>query len=175
MYFQVDDALRPRLTAQYTGVMGSDEIRPVEQKNAYRLTDRYESGGAGIACTVDAYSAVIDALANGGVGKTGRRILTPDGIAALAVNQLRTEILPEYQAPWRMEYGYGLGVRTLIHPEDSPTPQGEFGWDGAAGAYALIDPVNHVSIFYTQEILGMIKVYSEIHPMLRNLAYEALP
>ena len=83
-------------------------------------------------------------------------------------------MLSEYQMPWRMEYGYGLGVRTLIRPEDSPTPQGEFGWDSAGGAYTLVDPVNHISILYAQEILNMIRSYSEIHPALRNLVYDAL-
>ena len=174
MYFHLDDCLRKRLVAQYAGVMGADDIHPVDQTNAYQLSERYESGGAGLCCSVDAYSAVIEALANGGVGRTGKQILSPEGISLLAENQLSDRILPEYQMPWRMEYGYGLGVRTIIHPEDSSTPMGEFGWDGAAGAYALIDPVNHVSVFYAQEILNMIKVYSEIHPMLRNLAYEAL-
>lgn len=174
MYFRLDDAQQQRLAAQYAGVIGTDEIKPVEQTNSYKLSDRYESGGAGLCCSVDAYSAVIEALANGGVGRTGKQILRPESIRLLAENQLSDRILPEFQMPWRMEYGYGLGVRTIIHPEDAPTPMGEFGWDGAAGAYALIDPVNHISIFYAQEILGMLKVYSEIHPMLRNLAYEAL-
>lgn len=174
MYLQLDGAQRARQAAQYACDPVSEKIRPTNQENIYRLSDRYESGGAGIACTVGAYSAVLEALANGGVGRTGKRILTEKGIAKLAENQLKKEILPEFQMPWRMEYGYGLGVRTVIHPEASPTPLGEFGWDGAAGAYALVDPVHHVSIFYAQEILGMIKVYSEIHPQLRNLAYEAL-
>lgn len=38
----------------------------------------------------------------------------------------------------------------------------------------LVDPINHIGIFYTHEILGMIEAYSEIHPTLRDLTYEAL-
>ena len=173
-YFHLNDALRSRLTAQYMTDMESGKISPTEQTCAYCLSDCYESGGAGLICTADAYETVMDALACGGVGKTGARILTPASLERMAENQLKPEILPDYQVPWRMEYGYGLGVRTLIHPEDSPTPQGEFGWDSAGGAYSLVDPVNHISIFYAQEILGMIRSYSEIHPALRNLIYEAL-
>ena len=74
----------------------------------------------------------------------------------------------------RDRYGYGLGVRTMTDPNGSQGPVGEFGWDGAAGAYALMDPVNHVSVVYTQQVLRMIKVYSEIHPHIRDLVYEAL-
>jgi CubicO group peptidase (beta-lactamase class C family) len=54
------------------------------------------------------------------------------------------------------------------------SPIGEFGWDGAAGAYALVDPVNQISIFYAQQVIGLFKVYSEIHPSIRDLAYEAM-
>lgn len=172
-YFHLDDRLRTRLTAQYAADMKTGEIHPAEQTNAYCLTDRYESGGAGLICTADAYATVMDALACNGTGQNGARILSPESLAGMAVNQLPPALLPDYQVPWRMEYGYGLGVRTLIHPEDSPTPQGEFGWDSAGGAYCLVDPVNHISILYAQEILGMIRSYSEIHPTLRNLIYES--
>ena len=37
----------------------------MEQTCAYCLSDRYESGGAGLICTADAYAAVIGALACG--------------------------------------------------------------------------------------------------------------
>ena len=174
MYFHPDSRQRARLIAQYSAASDPAAFTPVPRENIYCLSDRYDSGGAGLCCTVEAYSAVMEALANGGVGRTGAQVLSPEGIALLAVNQLGDDLLPDYQMPWRMEYGYGLGVRTLIHPEASPTPQGEFGWDGAAGAYALVDPVNRVSIFYAQEILGMLRVYQEIHPQLRNLVYECL-
>lgn len=173
-YFHPDDTLQKRLTAQYMVDTESGEIRPVEQTNIYCLSDRYESGGAGLVCTAEAYSTVMDALACGGAGKDGARILSSESLARMAENQLTPVMLSEYQMPWRMEYGYGLGVRTLIHPEDSPTPQGEFGWDSAGGAYTLVDPVNHISILYAQEILNMIRSYSEIHPTLRNLVYDAL-
>ena len=54
------------------------------------------------------------------------------------------------------------------------SPIGEFGWDGAAGAYVLVDPINHISIFYAQHVLGFLPVYQTIHPTIRDLAYEAL-
>ena len=174
MYFHPSEAQCARLMAQYACEPDSDAFRPVPRENSYCLSDRYESGGAGLCCTAEAYSAFMEALANGGVGRTGKQILNPEGIALLSENQLNEQMLAEYRMPWRMEYGYGLGVRTKMHPSSSPAPVGEFGWDGAAGAYALADPVNHISIFYAQEILGMLRVYSEIHPRLRDLAYEAL-
>ena len=172
--FHPDESRQKRLTAQYAMEMNGDKLIQVPRTNAYRLTECYESGGAGLICTADAYLTVMDALACGGVGRTGARILTEESLKKMAENQLKPEILPDYQMPWRMEYGYGLGVRAVIHPEDSPTPQGEFGWDSAGGAYTLVDPVHHISILYAQEVLNMIRSYSEIHPKLRNLIYECL-
>ena len=71
-------------------------------------------------------------------------------------------------------YGYGLGVKTLVDPIMSPGPLGEFGWDGAAGAYVMIDPENRLSVFYVQHILGFPIVYNEIMVKIRDLVYEAL-
>ena len=46
--------------------------------------------------------------------------------------------------------GYGLGMRT---PRLDPTWT-EFGWGGAAGAFASVDPVNNITIYYAQHVLG---------------------
>ena len=82
--------------------------------------------------------------------------------------------MADFSRAGKIGYGYGLGVRTLVDASHSNSPVGEFGWDGAAGAYALADPKNGVSIFYVHQILGMITAYSEIHPAIRDLAYEAM-
>ena len=36
--------------------------------------------------------------------------------------------------------------------DKSPTFK-EFGWGGAAGAYASVDPVNNITIYYAQHVL----------------------
>ena len=66
-------------------------------------------------------------------------------------------------------YGYGLGVRTLIAPTrgGSLSPVGEFGWDGAAGCYVLMDPENRLTLFYAQQMLPSMCEYT--CPRLRNL------
>ena len=53
-------------------------------------------------------------------------------------------------------------------------PVGEFGWDGAAGGYAVVDPFNHVGIFYVEHILNFFEGYSVIHPRVRELVYKGL-
>ena len=173
MYFQVPESEKHRLSAQYLRDMKTGVIAP-HSGMIFRLSDAYESGGAGLTCTVDAYSLVLDALANNGEGATGARILKPESIRTMSKNWLTDQQLEDFKRSGKVGYGYGLGVRTLIDSASSKSPVGEFGWDGAAGAYALIDPFNHISIFYAHEILGMITAYSEIHPTIRDLVYEAM-
>ena len=174
MFYQVPAQEAWRLSAQYSKDRDTGEVKPNSEMQ-FRFTPNYESGGAGLCTTVDEYSKILEALANGGVGRTGERILTPESIAEMSRNHLNeTELADFRRAVGKAAYGYGLGVRTLMDASVSRSPVGEFGWDGAAGAYCLIDQMNHISIFYTQEILGMIEAYGEIHPTLRDLTYEAL-
>ncbi len=173
MYFHTPGSEKSRLSAQYRMDFQTGVISP-NNDMIFRLSDRHDSGGAGLTCTVDSYSLVLDALANGGVGASGLRILRLESIAAMQQNRLNEQQLLDFRKTGKIGYGYGLGVRTLMDASCAKSPVGEFGWDGAAGGYALIDPKNHVSIFYTHEIVGMIAAYNEIHPTIRDLAYEAM-
>lgn len=173
-YFHLDDNLANRLSAQYAADFKTGKIEPCAKTNRFKLTDRYESGGAGLIGTVDAYSTVIEALSNGGVGINNQRILSEESIRLFSTNYLTGQMLEDFKASGKVGYGYGLGVRVLIDKDKSMSPIGEFGWDGAAGAYVLVDPINHISIFYAQHVLGFLPVYQTIHPTIRDLAYEAL-
>ena len=160
----------------YKGVFGTDDIIPDdgELTDGFKITSHYESGGAGLAGTVDAYSLFIDALCNGGVGINGARILSEESVKKFTIPYTTGQMSQDFAVSGKVGYEYGLGVRVLVDGTKSKSPVGEFGWDGAAGAYVLVDTTNHVSLFYTQHIAGFPKVYSEIHPKIRDLAYEAM-
>ena len=125
---------------------------------------------------MDGYSALLDALACGGVGANGVQILSEESIEAIRTPQLNAIQLDDFtmKGMFRPGYNYGLGVRVLVDATKAKSPAGEFGWDGAAGAYALVDPKNGISLFYAQAILGLRGVYSDIHPRIRDLVYECL-
>jgi len=93
-------------------------------------------------------------------------------VKAMVRNRLAGKPLEDFRACGKV--GYGLGVRTLLDASCSRSPVGEYGCDGAAGAYALADRDHHLCVFYAQEILGQIKAYEEIHPRIRDLVYEGL-
>ena len=173
IWYQVPAGEEGRLFAQYAIDFRTGEM--VKQEgNGFRLTKNYESGGAGVVTTVSEYSKLLDALACGGVGAAGCRILKEESVRALGTDRMNETQRKDFEMSGKKGYTYGLGVRVLYDPASSKSPMGEFGWDGAAGAYALIDPVNHVSIYYAQQVLGMLKSFNEIHPAVRDLVYECL-
>ncbi len=141
---------------------------------AYALSDKHQSGGAGLSSSIWDYSKFVSCLANG-TAENGYRILKKE-----TVDLMRTPMLSEKgQATFeagRPGYSYGLGVRTLTDSSKNHVlaPVGEFGWDGAAGAFNLIDPDNKISVVYTQHVLGCGYAFGHIHYTVRNLVYEAL-
>ena len=71
-------------------------------------------------------------------------------------------------------YGYGYGVRTLMDPVSGLTngSAGEFGWEGAAGAWMMADPVDQLSAsFMIQDMLPDAKYYND---RLRSVIYGLL-
>ena len=174
LYYQIPEEKKPLLTDLYAFDMTTQTMKKADS-NICRVTDRFESGGGGIASTVTDYAKVLDILANGGVAANGNRILTQVSIDQMRTNQLNEQQLKDFHiGNAKMEYGYGLGVRTLMDPTKSKSPMGEFGWDGAAGAYVLADPENHLAIFYVQAARESGPAFAEIHPTLRDLVYTAI-
>lgn len=173
MFYQIPKSEKSRLTVLY-GVDPETKQYVPQVDNFARINDTYESGGAGIACTVGDYIKVLDALACGGVSGKGVQILKPETIREMSTNRLNEQQLADFHIGGKHEYGYALGVRTLLDPTKSKSPIGEFGWDGAAGAYALVDPVNHLSVFYAQAAPESGPAFSTIHPTLRDLVYDAI-
>ena len=123
----------------------------------YNLSPDYESGGAGLTSCPEDYALFLDALANGGVGKNGRRILSQGSIALMSANHLEGQPLADFQQGHVGKgYGYGYAVRTHYDNAKSGSLSsiGEFGWDGAAGALSLVDPSRKLSFVYFQHIHG---------------------
>ena len=133
------------------------------------------SGGGGLMGDVDGYIRLADALANGGVGANGTRILTRNAIDDMRRNRQSGKAMEDFKkVRHKRGYGYGLGVRTLIDPAASRSPVGEFGWDGAAGAWVMMDADHRIAAFYAQHVLACNRAYYEFHPAIRDLIYEAL-
>ena len=174
-FYPTDDVMS-RFKQQYSVDPKTFTALPVEPNCPYRLSENYESGGAGMIGSLNDYAKFADALASG-ESKDGYRLLRPETVALMKSNQLCEIGLNNFRTNNHNKgYGYGMGVRTLMDQkiENTLSPIGEFGWDGAAGAYCLIDTDNKLSIFYAQHVNGCSYVYSHVHKAIRNLVYKAL-
>lgn len=174
--FRMTPDRRERLAAQFQYDAEKKAVSQMTADNNYVLSDRYESGGAGLISTADDYMKFLDAMCGAGENADGVRILRPETVDAIRRPQLSGASRQDFDQFGRIGYSYGLGCRTLVEREKSGSrsPVGEFGWDGAAGAYALIDAENELAIFYVQHVRGSHFVYSEVHPRIRDFAYEML-
>ncbi len=163
------------LSALYTFDYQKMQIVPVPQDAMpVAITPNYESGGGALCGTAEAYAAVLEALANGGVGRNGARILSEESVMRFTHSVTTGDALADFRQGRFQEYAYGLGVRVKTEFMMGRSPVGEFGWDGAAGGYGVIDPFNHVSIFYVMHVLSFFEGYSVIHPRVRDLVYKGL-
>ena len=163
-----------RMSAAYEFQPETKTMKLQKADNNYMLTPNYESGGAALAGTAESYAAVVEALANGGVGRNGARILKKESVMLFTHAVTTGQALQDFRVGRFQEYGYGLGVRVKTEVVPGWSPIGEFGWDGAAGGYAVVDPFNHVGIFYVQHIRNFFEGYSVIHPRVRDLVYKGL-
>ena len=165
-------AQQKKMAAQYRRDEKNNVLR-IDSACAHVLGPQYDSGGAGLVTCVNDYIRFADALACGGVGATGERILTRPTIDLMRENCLNPAQMKDFN--WRQlaGYGYGLGVRTLIdRTQGALSPIGEFGWGGAAGAYVMIDCDRELSAYFAEHMLNSYEPY--VHPRLRNLIYACL-
>ena len=169
------DGTNRGVMAQYRRDLATKDVNRIPCIHQSDLGREYESGGSGWISCVEDYAKFNDALACGGVGATGERILSPATIDLMRTNQLSVTQMQAFNESigWH-GYGYGLGVRTHMEPvvSGSNSPVGEFGWSGWAGAFTLVDPQNRLSLFYASHVTDNIDGY--IHPRLRNILYSCL-
>jgi CubicO group peptidase (beta-lactamase class C family) len=71
-------------------------------------------------------------------------------------------------------YGYGLGVRVRQSATAWGLPIGEFGWDGAAGSYVMVDPEREISIFIGMHVRNWPEVFTGKHLQIVEAIYKEL-
>ena len=152
----------------------AEGLSNVGKELGYAFGSEYDSGGAGITTSVPDYSRFASALANGGIGATGEKILDPKTITLLHTDQLSEQLHIDYDNDVLKGYGYGLGVKTMIDVAKSGGygNLGEFGWGGAAGASTFINPELKLSMFYAQHVLNPQDEYYQRD--VRNAVYQSL-
>ena len=174
--FDRSDEVFDRVAEQYQRNTDGTILKMDKRVNRFVFGTEYESGGAGLISSVSDQILLADALASGGVGKNGERILSKFAIDVMRTNMLNSEAQAEFNrstAPGgKQGYGYGLGVRVNVDPASAGNlaPKGEFGWDGAMASYLSADPTTGLSVFHAEHVTGFSS-HPLVHPRLRNLVY----
>ena len=174
--FRPNDEQKERFSALYTHKAGTRSCAVVPLVNRYALTDCYDSGGAGLFSTVDEYMKLITALSLGGTAKNGYKVLSEESVRMMGENRLCPDAINNFVGSRMYGYGWGLCGRAHIDPvmSGSRTPLGEFGWDGAAGAFVLVDPTNRIALYIGTHIFNAQYLYHIAHHQIKNMLYEAL-
>jgi CubicO group peptidase (beta-lactamase class C family) len=142
--------------------------------NGFRIGTAFESGGAGLLSTVGDYVRFLNTLTRLGTSPDGVRILSPKTVELMRTDHLSESTRGDYNWQQLAGYGYGLGVRTHVSKAGSGSlsPLGEFGWSGAAGCLAIVDPDSELTVMYAQHLLNNQEPY--VHPRLKNIVYACL-
>ena len=132
-----------------------------------------ESGGAGLVGTITDYARFAQMLLDGGTFE-GRRYLKSETIAQMASDHIGPETGiargHRYYPGESSGFGLGFAVRTSV-PKNTSWPLGEYRWDGVAGTFFFIDPVDDVfAIFMVQTPSELGRIELE----LKTLIYQAM-
>lgn len=174
--FQPRENELKRMHNQYTknvetGVLTKNEV-PI---CIFALSQKHQSGGAGIVSSLKDYSTFASCLATG-VSENGYSLLKKETMELMRTPMLTPEGQDYFTQMHKPGYSYGLGVWTHLDSQfsKSASPKKEFGWDGAAGSYVMIDPDNQLSIVYMQHVLNGGKDVKNIHLEIKNLVYTII-
>ena len=151
------------------------KIFEIPNENFLVLTKNHDSGGAGAISCVDDYVKFAKTLACGGVSEKGYRLISEEGLKALRACQHNAlQVQSTFTCVQGEDYGAGLGVRVRKKATEWGLAEGEFGWDGAAGTYLMVDPARQISIVIGMHLRGWPEVFEGEHLQLVKRAYADL-
>lgn len=170
--FTVPPAKQHRVAPQYDYNTDNGEITEIPKHCYGKFGTRQESGGSGLVSSCGDYILFADALACGGMGRNGNRILSRASLDLMRQNRLPDRHLASFhQMIPRLGNGYGLGVSVLENPAASGSlaPKGSFAWGGVGGVQNYFDPANRLSVFIAQHLRNSPKHL--IEQKIRNILY----
>ncbi|OSZ69995.1 serine hydrolase [Sphingomonas sp. IBVSS2] len=132
----------------------------------YLKKPEFPYGGAGLVMSARNYDRFLHMLLNRGE-LDGARILKPETVAVAMSNLLPagadTSILNETAKDTGAQMGFGAGGSVYLGDVPGGPGKGTFGWGGAAGTIAWVDPVHKV------RGVGMINLFGDT-PLKREVS-----
>ncbi|KQN86771.1 serine hydrolase [Sphingomonas sp. Leaf67] len=147
-YWQVPELEKARLATNYA--WAGDTLTPVDPAatSVWLQKPSFPYGGAGLAMSARDYDRFLHMLQNGGT-LDGKRVMKAETVA-LAMSNLLPDGVPfggvdgatGGQAGPKM--GFGAGGSVYLETLPGRPGKGTYGWGGAAGTVAFVDPVRQV-------------------------------
>ena len=128
---------------------------------------RVANGGGGLVSTLSDYAKFGQMMLNGGEFG-GRRIVSAEALKQQMTNHLSEEMLETRYGVGAQQirpgFGYGFNGAVFTDPAKAGVPvgKGTYHWDGAAGTWFWVDPVN--DLLY----VALIQLLSETAPPLQK-------
>lgn len=179
--FWVPEEKQERLAKTYEMVKDGEEAKLVLYQgnhlgiqNAMHRNPAFQSGGAGLASTLDDYMRFAKMLLNGGEYE-GVRILSEETVKYLTQGELLDKQQKAFEEKWWLSgHTYANLMRVCQNPGKACmlTLEGEYGWDGWLGMYFVNFPKENMTI-----LMGMQKKDSgtwELTRKLRNIILSNL-
>jgi len=136
-FFYPPDDRRPRMTTLYR--KSPNGLVKAENQDGFSLKS-YFSGGGGLMSTTEDYYQFAQMLLNGGE-LHGKRLLSPRTVELMASNHVGDMFNGKLGRPAHgMGYGLLVGIVEDNVAAGLRVSKGSFGWDGAYGTQAWIDP-----------------------------------
>lgn len=146
----------------------------------YTTVPTMPSGGGGLVSTARDYARFAQMLLNGGE-LNGVRILGPETVKLMSANHLPPQLMnsdlgAKFWGNLRYGYGYGYDFGVFVDPglADSPVGKGTFYWDGAAGTWFWVDPVNDIIFVGMVQRLNNGPHIGVMQEIARATVYQAL-
>jgi len=161
--FWVPDEHKDRIVPQYNYDLATGAITLITNASLAHNANagkKHQSGGGGLIMPPEDYIIFLDALACGGVGANGARIISKPMLNLMASNHISGKAMEQYRHNGTVDgYGYGLGSGVVYDYAKclSLRPNGTFAWGGLGGCQNIADPINKVSFYLTQHLINAPK------------------
>ncbi len=159
-FFTVPKEKQDRL-AQLYQPNNNRKLTPASPLQSFRFVNEdneFFSGGGGLCSTVDDYCRFCQMLLNQGE-LAGKTVVKKETVKQMFTNQL-----VKIDRPPGRQFQFGLGFRI--------SPQGDYGWGGAAGTRFWVNPDKQTAVIFMTQIMPFgSRKYGEI---VRDAAYSAL-
>jgi CubicO group peptidase (beta-lactamase class C family) len=156
-FFYPPDDRRPRMVTLYS--KSPNGLVKAPNQDGFSLKS-YFSGGGGLMSTAEDYLQFAQMLLNGGE-LNGKRLLSPRTVELMASNHVGDLFNGKLGRPAHgMGYGLLVGIVEDSVAAGLRVSTGSFGWDGAYGTQAWIDP--------KEKMVTIVMIQTQVTPVQRD-------